>query len=180
MHNLPRGREPSAICPILSEISFGLPQNVMVISGEEDQEDVSILMATNDIAAGEELVMDFTADWSTPTAISFTMAVQQGFAVKLSDEDTWPSPTGNHRALIDEEYVEVRLALYSNGLVGRQKEEPLESLPGCRLLVQQQCERKNEIMALIDSGDIWKIVNGKMEPSLWTGEIRDQNFWFVG
>ena len=180
MYGAPRGREPSAVYPILSKINFGLPQNVMVISGDEAHHDISILMATKDIAAGEELVMDFTMDWSKPTSISFALAAKRGFTVKLSDHENWPSLTGNHRKLSDTEYVKVMLALYSNGLVGKQRDEPLESLPGCRLLKAQECKRKNEVLAMVDSGDIWKVVSGEMEPPSWAGEICDQNFWFVG
>lgn len=180
IYGAPRGRRPSAVYPILSKINFGVPQNVMVISGDTVHNDVSILMATKDIVAGEELVMDFTVDWATSTSISHALAVKQGLKVKLNDHETWPLKEGKQRKLTDTEYAKMMLALYSYGLVGRQPGLLLETLPHCRFLTVHQCERKNEILALVDSGDIWKLVSGEMEPPSWTGEIRDQSFWFVG
>ena len=166
------GRKPDAVYPILSKIRFGLPQNVMVVSGDADHHFVSIMIATKDIAAGEEIVMDYLFDWNSESPLSFKLMVKQGFSIKLSKHRSWPQ-TGKE-ILPQREQERVFMGLYSNGLVGRESgNERITSHPGCRGIKAANCKRKQQIEAFVNSGDIWKMVRGDIEPPSWAGETGD-------
>ena len=178
-------RKPDAVYSILSRVSFGLPQNVMVISGDKDHQFVSIIIATKDIAAGGEIMMDFTFDWlrGRPPGVpslSLSLMLQQGWSVKLNGRDKWPQKATGKGELSRDEKEQIFMGMYSNGLVGKQSgTEYLNSLPGCRGLTDMNCKRKQEVEDFVISGDIWKMVSGEMDPPSWAGEIADQPMWFI-
>ena len=163
-------RKPDAVYPILNQIRFGLPQNVMVVSGDADHGFVSIMMATKDIAAGEEIVMDYYCDWETKGSLSLLLMIRLGFSIQLKGGN-WPQT--HTRKLTRNGKRKIFMGMYSNGLAGRESGELINSLSGCRGLTDANCQRKHDVENFVDSGDIWKMVSGEMDPPSWAGEIKD-------
>ena len=55
--------KPLSVYGLLSKINFGLPQNIAVIVGDEEEDFVCTVFATKSIKKGQELVTDYFFDW---------------------------------------------------------------------------------------------------------------------
>ena len=173
-------RTPFAVYPVLARVGFGLPSNAMIVSGDAKHNFVSIMFATKDLAAGEEIVMDVTQDWGHDNSMSRRWSQGEYPTVKLSDRQIQLLDRGMTRGnnLSKEEGEEFFMAMFSNGLGGKWSGSgnKFDSAEGCLGLTPETCRRKEEIKNFVVSGDIWKMMEGTIPPPSWTGEIRNDTF----
>ena len=165
--------QPRAVYSILSRINFGLPANVAAIFGDEDDEFVCILIATKDLEADEELVMDYFYDWKDKEAVNDKNLISRRKMAKTIGFDLnndWIRVTRLLTSKISKQIKrKITHDIYSSGIIGKEAGKRLKVTHSCEDMKDKDCEIKQEIKKAVDSGDIFRIVNGKISPPEWAG-----------
>eukprot|EP01084_Bolivina_argentea_P018860 35090_1 len=168
--------QPDAIYSTLSRINFGLPQNVVAIFGEETDKYVCILIATTNIKAGQELVIDYFLNLHKKKSLSpkWTEAREMRGAEFAYHEDEnmrqmMENLNSNQISDADKRTI-IGKQLYSNGMVVKHPGTEFKIVDGCETLNAEDCRTKKAIKRCVSSGDIFKIAVGENRKEDWMGK----------
>ena len=165
-------RKPYAVYALINQITFGLPQNIAVIAGDEGSDFVSIVMATKNIPKDTELCSDYMFDWLSKVIdepqqyLEMRKAVSKEFGFQHNEEWTHLRDTLNDPTVSNvEKYRIAEEKLYPNGIIGKVMGKPTEIVPGGTAEIARQ------LKWFVDSGHVFSLLRGAAEedaPS-WTG-----------
>ena len=169
--------KPMAIYGLLSKINFGLPQNVAVIFGDEQDANVCVIVATRDIKQGEELFSDYLFDWFSYKEEEYQSADFKrrlfrrssigalfGFSQKRYMK-LWKALSLSRKSS-EEKYKIATKWLYPNGIVGRNPGQTMEIVKGGNSTLAHQ------IRQIVQSRLLFDLIvgDGDGEAPKWSGK----------
>ena len=186
-------RKPLSVYALLSKINFGLPQNVAVMFGDKNDDELCAVMATTDIAKGTELVTDYLFDWfrlhprSKSESLIFKKYYREFFSdslyrVYLSERKNIGEKFGfqqnakwmkviedlnSENTSKRQKYEIAARELYPNGIIGKRRGKPMDIVNGGH----SESHLAQKIKKMVDSHQFADILDGAVscDQSLWTG-----------
>ena len=162
-HKIASHRRPRALYSVIGRLGFNLPQNAMVVIGDNDK---AVLISTTSIQKGEEIVMDHFCDWLSPHFFETEnihnrrdWAGDRGFDLN----EKWIAFFKRLRddSSTTEQKNEMLLEMYPNGLVGKDANQKFTVMTGCKGLESSDCNKKDVMTKIIGSGAIFEEFDAK-------------------
>ncbi len=162
-------RQPFGVYALLSKMSFGLPQNVAVIFGEEQDDYVCVVMATKDIPKGSHIATDYLFDWFSFPRNPVLRFQKYWKRLKIGDAHLKTFGFDEHnrwmKVLRDlnaentskhQKYQIAESALYPNGVIGKESGSRMEVVSDAR------SEFAKEIKEFVDSRRLFDALRGDL------------------
>ena len=162
-HKMFAHKRPWALYSVIGRLGFNLPQNAMVVIGDNDK---ALLISTKTIEKGEEIVTDHFGDWLNPQLLKpqnlnarKLRAGELGFDLN----EKWLAWLKRLRdeSLSADQKQQMLLKLYPNGLIGKDANQTFRAISGCTVVKWRDCYIKNLLRKIIGSGAIFDEIDAE-------------------
>ena len=174
-HKIASHKKPWALYSVIGRLGFNLPQNAMVVIGDNDR---ALLISTKAIEKGEEIVTDHFGDWLNSRLFE---------TEKFNARKVWAGDRGfdlnqkwiaflmrlRDESLSTVQKHEMILELYPNGLIGKEADLKFHTefalIAGCKRMKSQDCDKKTVLTRIIEAGDIFY----GFDVQSWNNDLKD-------